>query len=442
MTTCIACPRQPARPTLSNTTTTIMAAVAAMTFSASGAAPTPLYQHYQESFGLTAFTLTAVFAAYVLSLLAALLTVGSLSDHVGRRPAILVALVMNIMAMAMFMTASSAAALIAARAVQGFATGLATATLGATILDTDGTRGPVVNSITAFAGLTAGSVGGGVLVTYAPDPSQFVYMVLLVLSAIEAVLLWHMPETAQGRPGVLASLRPHVSVPPQARRALMKVTPVTIASWALGGFYFSLMPALVRVATGVTLPVVGGLVVGALTLSGAVSVLSLRTIDARRILSGGIFALTAGVAITLAGVAAQLVAPMLAGTLVAGIGFGAAFSGTMRTVMPLAKANERAGLLSAFYVEGYLSFSLPAMLGGFLAPIVGLTTVADVYGAAVIVVALASTVAMMVSRERPLSPSAHPGALQTGTSRRLDVTTKTLAAVTRLLSLRGRPAER
>jgi hypothetical protein len=224
-------------------------------------------------------------------------------------------------------------------------------------------------------------------------------MVLLVLSAIEAVLLWHMPETAQGRPGALASLRPHVSVPPQARRALMKVTPVTIASWALGGFYFSLMPALVRVATGVTLPVVGGLVVGALTLSGAVSVLSLRTIDPRRILSGGIFALTAGVAITLAGVAAQLVAPMLAGTLVAGIGFGAAFSGTMRTVMPLAKANERAGLLSAFYVEGYLSFSLPAMLSGFLAPIVGLTTVADVYGAAVIVLALASTVTMMVSRE-------------------------------------------
>jgi hypothetical protein len=42
-----------------------------------------------------------------------------------------------------------------------------------------------------------------------------------------------------------------------------------MASWALGGFYFSLMPSLVRVATGVTLPVVGGLVVSALTFSGA-----------------------------------------------------------------------------------------------------------------------------------------------------------------------------
>ena len=53
---------------------------------------------------------------------------------------------------------------------------------------------------------------------------------------------------------------------------------------------------------------------------------------------------------------------MLVGTVVAGTGFGAAFSGSMRTVMPQAEAHERAALLSAFYVEGYLSFSLPAIL--------------------------------------------------------------------------------
>ena len=70
----------------------------------------------------------------------------------------------------------------------------------------------------------------------------------------------------------------------------------------------------------------------------------------------------------------------------------------MRTVLPLAKADERAGLLSAFYVEGYLSFSLPAVLTGFLAPIVGLTMAANVYGAAVIVMALASLIAVGFSR--------------------------------------------
>jgi hypothetical protein len=398
MSTCIACAgQQQSRQALSNRATTVTAVIAAMTFAASGAAPTPLYHHYQLVFGLTQFMVTIVFAAYVLSLLAALLTVGSLSDYIGRRPAILSALILNVAAMIMFMDADSAVALVAARAVQGFATGLATAALGAAILDNDRSRGPVLNSITAFFGLTAGTLGAAMLVSYAPDPGQLVYLVLLVLSAIEALVLSYMPETARPRPGVLASLRPHVSVPREAVRVLLQVTPLTIASWALGGFYFSLMPSLVRAATGVTSPLISGLVVSALTLTGALSVLSLRSVPARRILSGSVLMLVLGVAITLAGVQAQLVWLMLAGTVVSGIGFGAAFSGSMRTVLPLAKVDERAGLLSAFYVEGYLSFSLPAVITGLVAPLVGLTTAADVYGAAVILMALASLLAIVLA---------------------------------------------
>jgi Major Facilitator Superfamily len=399
MSLCVTCNEAQPRSVLSNMTTTVVAVIAAMTFSASGAAPTPLYHQYQESFGLTPFAVTIVFAAYVLSLLAALLTVGSLSDFIGRRPAILAALVLNVVAMAMFMTAGSEAALIAARALQGFATGLATASLGAAILDNDRGRGPVLNSITAFFGLTAGSLGGAILVTYAPDPRQLVYVVLLALSAVEAFILWFMPETAEVRAGAIASLRPHVNIPVQASRAMVRVAPVTVASWALGGFYFSLMPALVRVATGVTVPVVGGLVVSALTLSGAISVLWLRSALPRRMLSRGTVVLAVGVAMTLAGVHEQLVWLMLLGTVVSGIGFGTAFSGTMRTVLPLAKTDERAELLAAFYVEGYLSFSLPAILAGFAVPMVGLTVAAYVYGAAVILMALASTIAVTFSRD-------------------------------------------
>src|SRR5713226_1147163 len=112
----------PPSGTLSCYVTTATAVAAAITFSASGAAPTPLYHEYQEHFGLTAFMITVIFASYVLCLLLALLTVGSLSDYIGRRPAILAALTLNVLAMILFMTAGSAAALIIARALQGFAT--------------------------------------------------------------------------------------------------------------------------------------------------------------------------------------------------------------------------------------------------------------------------------------------------------------------------------
>jgi MFS family permease len=385
---------------LSCNVTTVFAVLAAMTFSASGAAPTPLYQEYQSHFGLTPFMITVIFATYVLCLLLALLTVGSLSDFLGRRPAILSALGMNIFAMLLFMTAGSASALIVARAVQGFATGLAVTTLGATILDTDRDRAPMLNSVTAFAGLSAGTLGAGVLVTFAPAPEQLVYIVLLALSVTGVAVLWFMPETSPLKPGALASLLPHVRIPLQARASFLSITPVNIASWALGGFYFSLMPAVVRVATGATLPIVGSLVVAALTLTGAVIVIALRNVAPERMLHLGIASLSLGVMITLAGIQWRLVSVMMLGTVVCGLGFGSAFSGTLRTVMPLARPDERASLLSAYFVEGYLAFSLPAVLAGFLAPIVGLTTAADFYGIGVILLAVGSLASTMFHRKR------------------------------------------
>src|SRR5712671_5534082 len=103
-------------------------------------------------------------------------------------------------------------------ALQGFATGMAITTLAAIILDTDKERAPLLNSFTAFAGLSAGTLGAGALVTFAPAPEQLVFVVLLVLSVVEAAILWFMPETARTRPGALASLRPRVHVPRVARR--------------------------------------------------------------------------------------------------------------------------------------------------------------------------------------------------------------------------------
>jgi hypothetical protein len=386
--------------TLSCYVTTLTAVAAAITFSASGAAPTPLYHEYQEHFGLTPFAITIIFAAYVFSLLSALLTVGSLSDYIGRRPVILGALTANILAMIVFMTAGSAAALILARVIQGFANGVAITTLAATILDTDKERAPLLNSVTAFAGLSAGTLGAGALVTFAPAPEQLIFVVLLILSAVEAAILWFMPETATPKPGALASLLPHVHVPRIARATFAAVTPVNIASWSLGGFYFSLMPSVVRAVTGITLPLIGGLVVAALTLSGAAAVVALRKQPAERFLTIGIVMLTVGVLITLAGIQFQSVHTMLFGTVVGGTGFGTVFSGTLRSVIAYAQPGERAGLLSAYFVEGYLSFALPALAAGFLAPVVGLTRTADFYGAGVILLAISTLVVNALRRRR------------------------------------------
>lgn len=396
--TCANIPRG-ARRVLSPRAVTVYGAVAAATFLASASSPTPLYRIYQEIFGLTPFVVTVIFAVYALSLLAALLVVGALSDHIGRRPVILAALILNAAAMLLFIEADSAATLAAARLIQGLATGIATTSLGATILDADRRRGPMLNSLMPFAGLTAGSLVSGTLVAFGPAPTQLIYLVLLGLTGGLALLLWFLPETAEGKPGALASLRPRLRVPPAARRTLLEITPVCIAAWSLGGFYFSLMPSLVRAATGQASPFVGGLVVAALTLTATLAVFLTRNRPAPAVLVLGSAALALGVGLILAAIQAGLVPLILAGTVVLGVGFGAGFSGSMRRLLPLAGPQERAGLLSAYYIQSYTAFSVPAVLAGLAAPRLGLIETATVFGLIVLVLALLSLVATLAARD-------------------------------------------
>src|SRR5207248_3538921 len=97
--------------------------------------PSPLYVVYQREWGFSAITLTSVFAVYALALLGALLVVGSISDHVGRRPTLLAALAVEIVAMLAFAGASGVRWLLVARILQGVATGTALGAISAALLD-------------------------------------------------------------------------------------------------------------------------------------------------------------------------------------------------------------------------------------------------------------------------------------------------------------------
>jgi MFS family permease len=380
---------------LSPASMTLFSFAGALLIAASSSAVTPLYRLYQQSMHLTPFWITVVFAVYVASLLVGLLTVGGLSDYVGRKPVILTALLLNAGAMILFTEARDVGELILARAVQGLSVGTGTTAFGAAILDTNRARGPLLNSVTAFLGLTAGALGATVLITFASDPLHRVYEVLLGLTLLMVALLWLMPESVTRKSGALASLRPHVSVPSQSKSILIRLTPANVAAWALGGFYLSLMPTVVATTMGVASPWVGGIVVSTLMLTGAVAVATFRDWPARRLTLTGTSTLPLGVAVSLFGIQQQQVAALLAGTVIAGVGFGSTFSGTLRTLLPTAGPHERAGLLSAFYVQSYLAFALPAVAAGLSVPLIGLSTVAYLYGGVIILLAVISMVASL-----------------------------------------------
>ncbi|MNR52443.1 hypothetical protein D3C85_1722950 [compost metagenome] len=72
-------------------------------------------------------------------------------------------------------------------------------------------------------------------------------------------------------------------------------------------------------------------------------------------------------------------------TVVTGVGFGASFLGALRSIMPLAEAHERAGLMATFYVLSYLAFCVPAMLAGWMVRSFGLVPTGEVYALGVII---------------------------------------------------------
>src|SRR3569623_1471351 len=79
------------RARLSATAAFYLQASIIVSFLAGSIAPTPLYGVYQAAWGFSPITITVVFGIYAVAVLAMLLVVGKLSDHVGRRPVMLVA---------------------------------------------------------------------------------------------------------------------------------------------------------------------------------------------------------------------------------------------------------------------------------------------------------------------------------------------------------------
>ena len=175
-------------------------------------APSPLYVVYQQQWGFSEITLTSVFAVYALALLGALLVAGSVSDHVGRRPTLLFALVLELAAMLVFAEAQGVVWLFGARILQGVGTGLAMGAISAALLDLqpeDNPRlGALVGVVAPLTGLAGGALTAGLLVEYGPDPTRLVYWLLVGTFAATVAVAAAMPETVSRDGRWLRSLRP------------------------------------------------------------------------------------------------------------------------------------------------------------------------------------------------------------------------------------------
>ncbi|WP_345945060.1 MFS transporter [Streptomyces albus subsp. chlorinus] len=380
---------------------------------AASSAPTPLYPLYQDEWGLSPLAVTVVFSAYALALLSALLTASALSDHLGRRPVLVGALLAEAASMAVLASADGAGLLVAGRILQGAATGVATSAAGAALLDLADPRRPgrsaLTNSIAPVAGMAAGVLVATLLVRVAPAPTVTVYVLLAALFVVQAIAVTFTAETARRRPGALRSLRPRLGVPAPTRRALLAVGTGVVAIWALGGFFSSLGPALVGLVAPDAPRAARGMVFFTLGAAAALTVWTLRRVAPSAAVRGGCLAVLPAAGLTLSGPHGAGLPAVYGGAALAGIAFGAVSQGALRMVLASLDEQDRARTLAAYYVLSYLSMSLPAIAAGAATQVYGLATASHAYAVVTALLAVAALVALTAPRGGTATgPAPHP----------------------------------
>jgi MFS family permease len=364
-------------------------------FLAAGA-PSPLFRLEQQEWGFPVWLLTIAFAIYAIALLATLLVAGSLSDYIGRRPVLIGALGVEAVAMLIFLFAPNIGWVIAARTVQGIATGVGVSAFTAAAAEYAPAKhkklGVLAGSVAPAAGLGLGALIAGLAVQFTAAPSPVIFTFLAVLFVLGMIVVIASPETVAPRGGALRSLAPRVSVPRLARPEFFASIPVHIATWMLGGLYLGLVPSIMHSVFNIDSGLITGLAILALSGTGAlVGFLSGSAPARSAVILGGSLTVT-GTAVTLFSIISGQLPLFFLGSVIAGAGFGASFSGALRIIAPLAEAHQHAELFAAIYVVSYLSFSLPVVIAGLLVSTAGIRSTAVGYGGVVITAALAGLI--------------------------------------------------
>jgi len=370
--------------------------------------PSPLYHVYAAEWSFGPETLTLIYATYAFGVLTTLLFAGRVSDDVGRRPVLLVSLAALALSSVIFILAQSPAWLFVGRGIQGLATGAAISAAGAALLDLHARRDPravsLANGVASATGIALGVLVSSALVQFGHAPKVTPYIVLLTLFTIAFAGAWFIPEPVEQRGHFRLTIeRP--SVPAAVRHPFLLASLAVVSSWSIGGLFFSLGPGLGARLFETTNVVVAGIGIVVLAGSAAAAQLALGRVAPWIGASAGSIALATGTVLIVVSAAVTSSAVYLAGSVIGGIGFGIAFLGGLRQLVAAIPADERAAVLSAFYVVAYASLSIPAVLAGIVVTHLGLTTTFEIFGS--VVAAIALVVAFEAWRTRPTRTVQH-----------------------------------
>jgi len=392
--------------TLSRGPAFVLSSIALVLVFASSGIPVPLYNLYRSADGVTDSALALTTVVYLAVTATTLLVFGRLSDAVGRRPMMLVALLSSAAGCLLLTQVHGVAVLIAGRALQGIACGLAASSLGSYIIETaprsPAWLAPLVTGSAPTFGIPIGAVVSGVLVETAPAPRFLGFDTVAILLLVTAVALSRGPETMTVRGGVRAALRPRIELPAGARRAplIVAVTAVFVATWSYSGFYQAFAPALTADYLGTSSSVAVALVFASIVILSPVGGSVSGRMRPQLAVRVGLVTFLVAVVGAVIALSAGSIFVFLGASLVVSLAMGATTTGMMRALLNDAPAGRRAGLLATVYLISYTGAAVPGLVASAFAARVDLVSIAFGYGVLVAVAVGTGIVASLLVTRR------------------------------------------
>ncbi len=348
------------------------------------AAPVPLFAIYRQTLNLTHSDLSWAAVAYFAGAMAALLMFARISDHFGRRIVIFVNLLLAMFGCLIFLNLASSAMLLAGRFIQGFACGLASSAVAAYVVDnaplSPAWIGSVVTGAAPMLGLAGGSLASGALRQYGSGSLSIIFVVVMAMLTACSMMLAFSPETVLRSQGGFRSLKPQIRIPLSIRPFLPAACATFVGTWSIGSFYlpFSASMAAEQLHTDNTF-IAAAVFACMMTpyLIGGSLAGRMKPVGAQRM---GMVVFTLCMAGVIASLKLSFVSFFLLATVGAGIAWGIAFTGSMRTILGNISKEDRAGVLSTVFLISYSGAAIPNMFVGRLSGTTDICNVAVGYG--------------------------------------------------------------
>jgi MFS family permease len=369
------------------------AAVAGLALWASGA-PSIVYPLYESQWHLSPAVGTLIFAAYPIALIPTLLLFGNLSDHVGRRIAILLGLVALGLGSVAFGLATGLPVVLVGRALMGVGVGLSLGPATAAMIEFGGpSRAPRASSVTTAStatGLALATLVGGALVQYAPLPLHLSFWVLVAAVLVVGVLALFLPRVRAADAGPWRPRAPYV--PAGLGRMFAAGALGISAAYVVGSVFLALGAQVARELIQSSDAFVDGAVLAVSAVSIGVVAILARRLRPRRALGAAPFVLLVGVAALVASGATHSLILFVASSVVTGAGYSLLFAGGLGVIARYAPAHHRAAMISAVYAIGYLVQAGSAVALGFIATVSGLLVAIELGSIAVVALGAAAAI--------------------------------------------------